>query len=1320
MTGHGGPLSLALALARAALMSCAAFVLSAGGQDIAQPPEITPPNEPVQLCVTWGGGDATAWTGELRLDRGAFSNLQLVDGEADLAGSVWLDRSDMRIKSLSAQKLSSIEVSANAAADAKIAVRLAAGPQGAPFQGEVPLADLAKHPFQARLDDHGNSLEIRVLSAPSIHINISNHANGSDSLIFAPGTQLTFEALPVLPNNLHGTTLDVQTTLTPARRKDAVWRSENQRLAVPVSGQATMTVIVPLNVGEGVYTVHVSVSRSSGYFRDKFFPGAAQSIAERSFQITVFDSHSSGAGAPGKWEAVLEIDPTNPRWIERLPGWTRQIRVPLINNINLGMLGSLRAGAVNLPLGKFVELPATVAGADPHWQAYSLPLQESGTPHLLEIEYPADEVQHFGLSIVEPNAAGVIEGIQRDAGVYVETLGRSEAKHIEKHRLVFWPRTQSPLLVVTNQHPLAPAHFGQIRVLKRVGTLDGGGPKLPPTGRLVATYLSQALAAASLGASQTVVTASNSAMKSIGDTQTQFEAATRLAEYIRHSGCNSAVATVWGGGRAMYASTVVTSISQDADGGNAQPVGANDPLELTLQIFDRERLSLIPSLEFATPLPQLEELRRASDPKSSGIELVGPDGRTWQEVYGSRNGLAPYYNVLDPRVQQAMLEVVGELVRKYATHPAFGGIAVQLTSEGYTQLPPLEWGLDDATIDRFSRDTGIQIAGPGENRFAERVAALSGPNADAWRAWRSQQVAGFYARMAAVLNNGNTRKLLLTTEKLFANPQVAQRIRPNLLAENQVAATLLDLGLDRAQLERNAGVILCPTQFIEPMMPLVDRAIDLELNATYARWNATPVEGTQSAAVIYHPALPFRVAGIEKASPYRIAGELRQQSEPLPSGGAVRRAYVQALLQGDPAVLVDGGETLPLGQEETLCEVRTIISQLPVGAQFSDISKQSMVARTYSEQNQTTLVVMNTSPWRIQSQVTIEADAPAVLTPFSHAEGKTEADKAQQVQLAAGRQPWPVTLEAYEICAARVVGTSVRVVDVQAPLSNLAQTELKNHLAELSSRDLLASRDYKELKNPSFEPTAGPGPLPGWRFSSAAKTATAVFDATNPQEGKTSVYMRSVQGPASLDSDPFPVPPTGQLAMTVFVRGQNMAPTTALDLAFESTAGQAYWRRATVAGNAIQRPNQEWGKPFAIWVNDLPLDSHGQMRIRFRLSGPGEVWLDNVRLNDLLFPLTYYPNCRAESLKLLRRTHAPQAAFEAGELKDCMELLDGYWPRFVLAYTPPPAPPVAANGDTNAKAVEGDVPASTPGADKGDQPAPGLSDRIKRMVPILR
>ncbi len=493
-----------------------------------------------------------------------------------------------------------------------------------------------------------------------------------------------------------------------------------QKLPVPIEGRPTVDLNVPLQQAEGVYTVHVAVSRPSGYFRDKFFAAAAAPLAERSFEVVVIDPRPAARSASGHWVPVLEIDPTNPRWIERLPSWTQFRRIPGLSNH--GSLGSIRAGAVDLPLGRFIELPPTVAGADPHWQGYTLPLEAVGVPHMLEIDYPADAEQQFGLSIVEPNAAGVVEGEYRDSGVYVEGLGRSEVKHKQTQRLIFWPRTQSPLLVVTNQHPTAAARFGQLRVYKRVGSLTAGAPVAAANGRLMAAYLARPLAAESLGATQANEIANAiGSIKTSDDSQTLYESVTRLADYVQYGGYNSAV--------------VGTKLSDvwATPGGQGATIGTTDGLDLSLRVFDRERLTLLPAIEFAAPLSQLEELRRKSDPRVAGLEWVGPDGRTWLEANGTRGGRAPYYNLLDPRVQEAILGIVRNLVARYGNHAAFGGLAVQLSSDGYAQLPPLEWGMDDATIARFERATGIALTATGPGRFAARSELLSNQHAEDWR-----------------------------------------------------------------------------------------------------------------------------------------------------------------------------------------------------------------------------------------------------------------------------------------------------------------------------------------------------------------------------------------------------------------------------------------------------------------------------------------------------------------------------------------------------------------------------------------------------------
>jgi hypothetical protein len=831
------------------------------------------------------------------------------------------------------------------------------------------------------------------------------------------------------------------------------------------------------------------------------------------------------------------------------------------------------------------------------------------------------------------------------------------------------------------------------------------------------------LAAETFGATQGVEVDAAGTPRSVDDGQTYYESAVRLADYLRYGGYNAAVVST-PFDSSTNAAVAPLPITPIADAGKSLR-GLRDVngLELTFRVFDRERLTLIPAIGFATPLPQLEALRRAGDPQVTGVEWVGPDGRTWLEAYGTRGGAAPYYNLLDPRVQQAMLDVVREFVTRYGNHTAFGGMAIQLSGDGYAQLPPLEWGMDDATIARFEQARGIALTATGPDRFATRYEVLSSQYADDWRSWRAGQVAEFYGRLAAVVRGNTDRRLLLTTEKVFDHPQITPRIRPSLPVENRVAPMFVDLGLDRKLLENIPGVMFCSTLYSESMTPLCDRTIDLELNAAFARWREKPNSAAMPAAMLYHRPEQLQLASFKARSglTFKTGDEFQLTCEPLACSGNARRSYLQSLLEGNPIMLVDGGDLLQLGQDEMLRTARVIIAGLPISAQVSEVANQPVFVRTYAEANQSTIVVMNMSPWSANVQVTLNVPQGAKLGPLAAPDANSDSDPIKPLLLAAGQQPWAVTLEPYELQAVRIAAPGAKAVAVRADLNDAAHAELKAHLAELSNRDLSAQQEYRALANPSFEPLSGP--LLGWR--SASPAATVQLDATAPQDGKTCLYLSSVGPPVVVQSDEFATPATGQLAMTVFARGKNIGPGVDLRLIFESERdGQFYRRAASVQGAQMVRPNQQWGRPLAILVDDLPCDSHGKMRIIFELTGPGEVWLDNVKLYDVLFPLNkMYTRAQADILELVKITHAAQGAYGTGQISDCLQLIDGYWPRFVMAYTPPTAPKMAA-----LPAVPADAAPPFPGAAKpsatppneGEQPVPGASDRFKRWVPLFR
>src|SRR5262249_44493776 len=149
---------------------------------------------------------------------------------------------------------------------------------GLPTRFEIPLADLPRHPYQVRLDNRGNTLEAQTVAKPALRITPNR-----DPVIFAPGEQCSFELSPTMANLTPGTRLAIHATLTAARHKDVLWDSD-QHLEVPVNGPPKLSLDVPLPRAEGVYAIHVSASRPSGF--DRFWASSTK-LAETSFQVVV-------------------------------------------------------------------------------------------------------------------------------------------------------------------------------------------------------------------------------------------------------------------------------------------------------------------------------------------------------------------------------------------------------------------------------------------------------------------------------------------------------------------------------------------------------------------------------------------------------------------------------------------------------------------------------------------------------------------------------------------------------------------------------------------------------------------------------------------------------------------------------------------------------------------------------------------------------------------------------------------------------------------------------------------------------------------------
>ena len=175
-----------------------------------------------------------------------------------------------------------------------------------------------------------------------------------------------------------------------------------------------------------------------------------------------------------------------------------------------------------------------------------------------------------------------------------------------------------------------------------------------------------------------------------------------------------------------------------------------DRLELVRRVVSRQGYSLWLELGFDGP-GALPGLPRADSPEAVRRGLVRVDRQ------GRPDGAT--YHPLHPEVRDAMKRRVTEALARTKLGSGDtgngGGLMIRLGA-GPTLLGTPDTGLDDATFDRFVREsfspeTARGVPGIGDadpNRFAVRAQYLAGVGRMPWLTWRSRAIASLYNEMA--------------------------------------------------------------------------------------------------------------------------------------------------------------------------------------------------------------------------------------------------------------------------------------------------------------------------------------------------------------------------------------------------------------------------------------------------------------------------------------------------------------------------------------------------------------------------------------------
>jgi hypothetical protein len=1087
---------------------------------------------------------------------------------------------------------------------------------------------------------------------------------------------------PLLPTTLQGGhAVDLRMRLRHGRQGKGLAEQTAPLTAVVTDGAFTefapAVFEVSLPDAAGVYDVELeAVERGSLRW--------SRLLAARTVQIAVVTAAAAQPPSTDAWKTVYDLDPGSPRLHERLrrlPGVPLPavplpsipmppVSLPKLPGVSLpdvtamvprlsGLLAHGHSTAVPHPLGPMLRLPP--AGDEPSWEAIVIAGVQPGMPLAVEVEYPVDQEAVLAVAVLEADAAGAAVEARHAGGVTVRRGLAAGPPRLGVHRFVFWPTTRQPVLVIAN--PAATATlFGHVRVSagparlpiapERPGT--GAGLTVAGGGRRTFAMLDGPHLVRDFGGEARPLVGRG---RSASDWGTHVDAVRHAAEAIRAQDARGGMVTVFADGAAAWPSELTRDaaawdFAARVDGD--QPA-ARDLLTTLVRGFESHGLAVIPAFAFDAPLVALESLL-ATPGCPPGIACVGEDGRPRLTHLG---GL--HYNALDPRVQQAVTQVVVEAAGRLRGSRAVEGFAIHLAREGWLHLPGVATGLDDATFARFAAALPEPIdTQQGAGRFAARARLVEGPLRSAWLAWRCGEIAGFHARLAESLAAIDDRwRLHVVPTTLFVDEADA--------ADEADAVDGADDGDGARDLVREAGLDpgAVPRESADRLVFVVPHvcsaAGDLRDRAACSAANRSPAvaaaaaRATHRGAAILGRPLPLDLSEVVSHGPFGTA---------TLTGPVIARPMVaddgplaESLARCDAEVVFDTRlrEGLAAG------EARWAWESLPGAACEPVVATPGpVVIRACRTAGVARLMLVNPSAVPVHASLTLGARPSAVVDAVANV--SLPLDGAGQVGVA---------LAAHGVRTLLVDGHAA-VTNVRLAYPEDAARDVAARVAKLQRRRAVLETPVplEVLDNPGFELGAFDTPgrpaasIAGWEVVEPRRGRLAVVAGTaDAAVAGRGLAFSSLNGLATLRSNPFAPPRTGRISVAAWLRvtGDVQPP---LRMAVEGVQGdREFYRFAAVGGLAGGRPlTPQWAR-YVLQVDALPALGLDSLRVRFDLLGPGGVEIDDVQVFDLAFDESQRSRISAAVSMLEHRS-------ASGDVGGCLAAFDDYWPAFLERHVP--------------------------------------------------
>lgn len=1257
----------------------------------------------LRFRVSWGGGQNQSWHGSLQTESGTLSNiapLGLTESSSTTARAT--GEREITIRQTDANNYDGFDFTFTGELDSRIQINLWAkdGPESQLLETPT-VRSLIDGTFNRALDELGN--RITILRTPGDEIGVQFD---QDHLVLIPGATLPAE---IWANHCHlkPANANLNLSIVKARQSGPPLWSHSQPIEIDGTGNSLSKTQFQIDVPntEGVYDLLIDVNQNwLGIHQANTNPTlraltSPKNSVTRRIQFVVIADRPAEQRLEPEFRTIGEISaeeikPTGPNW-----------RITAYKQKN-AILGNQKSTLINHGDDSLIEM------ATGGWQAIRLPTLELGKPHIVEIDYPSNRPTALGISVLDQSPQGQVALRGADSGIQIpDSIAIEEDQHLlNRHRVTFWPKSRDTYLLLANQSTYLPAQFGNVRVLAgpqslkkypsvnvRPTAIDSKSTDPTAANSIVADSIST-------NRKRLVWYQSPSFMDDFGvqkffdpivgqplDDWVAFHQGTsRLIDYLKAHHYQGAVITVTADGSSIYPAALANNTPTHDSGvflSNGQDPFRKDVLRMMLAMFDRENLTLIPAFSFSHPLEQIESLRDdAQTPQS--FELVDHTQRL-----SPRSSRRPRYNPLDPTVQRSVLDILDSFLKRYQRFESLGGISLICQADTYTLLPGSKWGHDRSTVSRFLQSLDASADDPSDT---PNNPSPPPHTQQQWIQWRLDQMTHWYQSIARLLEQQVPEgQLFIAPLGLHQSDEAFSELCPNLHASVNFEQLMQRYGLDKSKLMSDSRIVLLNSQSSPTAETL--SASRAEINAIEShRVNAFFADGLQTGTLFHHQGLWAHFAQLQSLDPFnRQTGRLMRRLQLTPSGLWNRQRFISAIRHQDSFFLIDGGQGLPQGQEESVSNLSATFAQLP-RVRFKDVANrpnetaiidQSLVVRQASSKGDQYIYAVNDSPWNATVTVDFDRNEPEIrqTSMTQPAEDSGRPDAALGYLPIDGGTPQLAPLQTFDlqsrqltvhlppfgIAAGKLIGGRASATGYVYQVDQNIGQALRKKTYALQARLNLAKKSIplNVLANPDFEsefpPSESRAIATGWDFGE--QTANNVdFDSNQGHQSQSSLKLASNEAPVWIRSNPFKVPVTGRISVTAYLKVDDASRQPPLRIAIEGeTQSSTYYRFGAVGSLAPQNTSKQidtqW-RQFAVHFDDLPVDDIRDLRIGFDLMGEGTVWIDNIAVRD-----RWFDENDAKAMTQLLAGAVPLVD-QPGSYESCRRILESYWPRFLDDY----------------------------------------------------